>query len=90
MADLSRRSRPVASIGQIVTGARRALGISIRESDRRHYVEVRGLALKDEDCVPTDRAVTCPVADLRAMRRLLEEADRKAVALGLLPEGGAV
>ena len=88
MADLARRSRLVASIGSMVTGARKALGITIRESDHRHYVEVRGLALKDEDRIPTDRAVTCPIADLRAMRRLLAEADARAVALGLLPEGG--
>ena len=86
MADLSRHSRPVASIGSIVTGARKALDITIRESDHRYYVEVRGLALKDEDRVPTDRAVTCPISDLRAMRRLLDDAERRAVAMGLLPE----
>lgn len=80
------RPRLVASFPSIDTGARKALGFAIRESDHRHYVEISGLDRRDEDRFPTGRAVTCPLADLRPLRRRLAEMDREAVRRGLLPE----
>lgn len=86
VADRSRRPRLVASFPSIDTGTRKALGFAIRESDRRHYVEIAGLDRRDEDRVPTGRAITCPLTELRPMRHRLAEMDRRAVELGLLPE----
>ena len=77
----------VASIGSIIKSRREAVEVALRRANERTALDIRVHGIRGEDRVPTGRGLFLPLTDLRAMRRLLAEADAKAVALGLLPEG---
>ena len=79
----------VCHIGSIVKGRREAIEVALRRANDRTAVDLRIFSIRGEDRVPTGRGRWVPLTDLRAMRRLLDDADRQAVALGLLSEGGA-
>ena len=81
----------VASVGSVMKGRREAIEVALRRANDRTAVDVRVFAVHGADRTPTARGLWVPLADLRAIRRLLADADRKAVALGLLPiEGGVL
>ena len=84
-------SRPtlVAHVGSIVKSRREAIEIALRRANDRTAVDLRVFSLHGEDRTPTGRGFFVPLVDLRAMRRLLAEADARAVSLGLLPEDRA-
>lgn len=86
------RSAPVpqlvAHVGSVLKGKRESIEVALRRANDRTAVDLRAFTVHGDDRTPTPRGVWVPLADLRAVRRLLDEADRKAVALGLLPEVG--
>ena len=79
----------VAHVGSVVKGRREAIEVALRRANDRTALDIRVHGIRGEDRVPTCRGLFVPLTDLRAVRRLLAEADAKAVALGLLPARGA-
>ena len=78
----------VAHVGSISKGRREVVEVALRRANGRTALDVRVFAIHGEDRTPTPRGLWVPLTDLRVMRRLLAEADAKAVALGLLQDGG--
>ena len=78
----------VAHIGSVLKGRRESIEVALRRANERTALDLRIFAIHGEDRTPTPRGLWVPLTDLRAMRRLLAEADTKAVSLGLLPAGG--
>ncbi len=79
----------VAHVGSIIKGRRESIEVALRRANERTALDLRVFPIHGEDRTPTPRGLWLPLTDLRAMRRLLAEADAKAVSLGLLQEGGA-
>ncbi|RYC29413.1 hypothetical protein D3273_23995 [Lichenibacterium minor] len=79
----------VAHVGSIIKGRRESIEVALRRSNDRIALDLRIFAIHGEERTPTSRGVCVPLVDIRSMRRLLAEADAQAVALGLLPAGGA-
>ncbi len=78
----------VAHVGSIIKGRRESIEVALRRANDRTALDLRIFAVHGDDRTPTPRGIWVPLTDLRAMRRLLAEADARAVTLGLLPEGG--
>lgn len=78
----------VVTVGSVLKGRREAIEVALRRANDRTAVDLRIFSIHGDDRTPTTRGVWVPIADLRAVRRLLAEADRKAVELGLLIDGG--
>ena len=80
----------VAHVGSIAKGRRESIEVALRRSNERIALDLRIFAIHGENRTPTPRGLWLPLTDLRAMRQLLAEADRKAVAMGLLANGGVL
>ncbi|RYC29709.1 hypothetical protein D3273_22480 [Lichenibacterium minor] len=76
-------------MGSIIKGRRESIEVALRRSNDRTALDLRIFSIHGEDRTPTPRGVCVPLVDIRSMRRLLAQADAQAVALGLLPAGGA-